>query len=782
MKKRLNKLSLFLIVGLASILTLASCNNNNNEGGGGKNPPITDIGDKEVTSIETSVESLSLSLNETKSFTYEVLPSDAKNKEIDIIYDDNYINLTKINNEISVTGLKVGSTNITLISNNNITKVVSVTISESQGDIEIIPTKITTDFNRKVIGVNEEVQINVYFELTNATKTTLSYLSSDPSVISVSSSGLIKGIASGSASILISVVGVSEVTPITLNLKVSSDETLVNSDKVNALISEAISNEEKDVIKGSITKTSKPSQYNDTVYTYSNNYEVYNNVIYNHIKDYDNNEILEFYTIFEGYLYNISQNSSGEVTNENYYQISDEIYWSSTVTLEEANKMTSLPALIEEYYYSSYSYGVGSYLDYILTNTFFNESNSAGLTTSISDNNITLTLEDLNYSTYDLYSLEIVIENNNFKEISYCLNSYDTTSLDENNELISGSNPIIYDTLSASFEIGEKVDDPTKVIDINDYFYSDFDARFYSISDNVYHDDLVFNLDDNIAFEVINSTPITASNVFDRVEIVSSSNEEVIRVNDNNLTLFAEGAGTSLVTLKSKNVTKTYEFTVIVPELESLSFSIGLPDVMKTNETATFLVERYPIGAIDDIVLEVGEGEEDYVELGLTTYGYNYIKALDAFPSGVDEVTIHLKAYSKSHPEISVTKEITIVRQYSAQEIYNVITTHKYVSEVNSEYSNMIAEVTFNTDNTGIYKITNQSGGIFEEGTFSYVIGSNGNITIASVRYTNNYISDLSFNFSDPTYLSIQMSFTDTTGSDGFDGYSFTFTLFGETL
>lgn len=278
MKKRLNKLSLFLIVGLASILTLASCNNNNNEGGGGKNPPITDIGDKEVTSIETSVESLSLSLNETKSFTYEVLPSDAKNKEIDVIYDDNYINLTKTNNEISVTGLKVGSTNITLISNNNITKVVSVTISESQGDIEIIPTKITTDFNRKVIGVNEEVQINVYFEPSNATKTTLSYLSSDPSVISVSSSGLIKGIASGSVSILISVVGVSEVTPITLNLKVSSDETLVNSDKVNALISEAISNEEKDVIKGSITKTSKPSQYNDQVYTYSNNYEVYNNV------------------------------------------------------------------------------------------------------------------------------------------------------------------------------------------------------------------------------------------------------------------------------------------------------------------------------------------------------------------------------------------------------------------------------------------------------------------------------------------------------------------------
>ena len=203
---------------------------------------------------------------------------------------------------------------------------------------------------------------------------------------------------------------------------------------------------------------------------------------------------------------------------------------------------------------------------------------------------------------------------------------------------------------------------------------------------------------------------------------------------------------------------------------------------MKTNETATFLVERYPMGAIDDIVLEVGEGEEDYVELGLTTYGYNYIKALDAFPSGVDEVTIHLKAYSKFHPEISVTKEITIVRQYSAQEIYNVITTHKYVSEVNSEYSNMRAEVTFNTDNTGMYKITNRSGGTFEEGSFSYAIGSNGNITIASVKYTNNYISGLAFNFSDPTYLSIKMSFTDTTGTDGFDGYSFTFTLFGETL
>ena len=135
MKKRLNKLSLFLIVGFASILSLASCDNNENEGGGGKNPPITDVGDKEVTGIETSVESLSLSLNETKSFTYEVLPSDAKNKEIDVIYDDNYINLTKTNNEISVTGLKIGSTNISLISNNNITKAlnnISFTVNDNE--------------------------------------------------------------------------------------------------------------------------------------------------------------------------------------------------------------------------------------------------------------------------------------------------------------------------------------------------------------------------------------------------------------------------------------------------------------------------------------------------------------------------------------------------------------------------------------------------------------------------------------------------------------------------
>lgn len=64
-----------------------------------------------------------------------------------------------------------------------------------------------------------------------------------------------------------------------------------------------------------------------------------------------------------------------------------------------------------------------------------------------------------------------------------------------------------------------------------DFYYQDFDVAFRKTSDEIGVDKTTFEVNDNITFDMTSSSPETASSNFDRIEIVSVSNDNDCRAN-----------------------------------------------------------------------------------------------------------------------------------------------------------------------------------------------------------------------------------------------------------
>ena len=164
----------------------------------------------------------------------------------------------------------------------------------------------------------------------------------------------------------------------------------------------------------------------------------------------------------------------------------------------------------------------------------------------------------------------------------------------------------------------------------------------------------------------------------------------------------------------------------------------------------------------DDIVVEIESGSE-YATLGKTDYGYYY---LSGNPEMTDkEGIVVLKAYSESRPEISVTKEIKVIKVKTASEIRDILLSKTYVATL-SDFYNSQASLKFNDDNSGVFTLLNQHGSLFDEAHFTWVVSATGNISMADITYTNGYISEFSVAFKDPDYQKLEGSFVDEVESD----------------
>ena len=127
--------------------------------------------------------------------------------------------------------------------------------------------------------------------------------------------------------------------------------------------------------------------------------------------------------------------------------------------------------------------------------------------------------------------------------------------------MISGSTPRAYDHFDAELTIGAKQDDTEKEIDPDGFFYSDFEARFYLTSDDTKTSKTTFNVADNIIFDLESFAPSTANSVFDRVEITSVSNPEVIEVSGE---VTGDHKGTTIIGLKESAAASLGGYGVIL--------------------------------------------------------------------------------------------------------------------------------------------------------------------------------------------------------------------------
>ncbi len=138
---------------------------------------------------------IDMKTDEKKKIEYTVLPTDSY-QEID--YEISNPSIIRIDNN-QIIPLTSGNTNVTLKTVNGYSKTIKVNVTSSAVDVE----KIIPSTNNVSIKVGSNFQLSATVNPANATDKSLQYTSSNPSIATVSNTGLINGIAEGNAVITI---------------------------------------------------------------------------------------------------------------------------------------------------------------------------------------------------------------------------------------------------------------------------------------------------------------------------------------------------------------------------------------------------------------------------------------------------------------------------------------------------------------------------------------------------------------------------------------------------
>ena len=712
-----------------------------------------------LKTITTDKKEINIAIDEKDTFKITTDPIDYDLSKLKFTYDESIISFDK--DKLEIKGLQKGETDLVISGG----KKISTTIHIKVGDI--LATSIDSSFSRKIIGINEEIQINVTFSPSNITNKELRFISSNTSVLTVSETGLVKGLTSGTSTLTISYPANSNVSDLVYEVKVSNKEYEVKNDKYLGEVGVARINEIKDINKGNFSYTIKTKNIEEK--TFTNSFSAYDDHIYNNIKDFNN----ESYTLYYGndnkYLYTVKNTTDD--SNKNYQKIGD---YTGEISLNSANKMTGLMAFYAETYYTKYSYGFGEFLqNEILDAKFLNSSNAPFTSITASEDKVTLALNKKSTTTKETYRLTINFENHNFKEVVYDYNAYNSSDLDDDFNVINNAKPYEYYKINLNYEIGEKGKEDNPKIDYNNFYYTDFEVTFRNNATG--ETGTNFYVGDAVVFSVNQFTPNDASTSIDRVNIISSSNEDVLRVAENKLCLMADSAGESVITLQSKNVTKTYTLKVNYREATGIKFSSDFKETMASNETMNFKVNVDPTGAYDDLVVTLSEESNKYATLNKNSYGYYVLKPIKEAITETVKVTLLIT--SESHPTLNTSKEVTIIQELTDAQIRNILTSNTFVgtSIYGSSYLNKIV-VTFKeeaTTNTGVVNIYSSATTIYDSFNFQYTI-SRGKINLIGTGYSNKgYFNDLSIVLDNKDISSFKVSFVYEDEYEGDETYAY---------
>lgn len=721
--------------------------------------------------LSVSVSEIELEVGESSSFTVSVSP-EKEDAEYEFAYDATIIELNK--STLEVKALKEGSTDIvvSLKDEPSATATISVTVNPKG----ILPTSISTDFARTVIGIDEEIQINVGFSPVTTTKKGLKFKSSNTSVARVSSDGLLKGLSEGTATITISSSDNPDVESISFDIEVSMDASKVAKDKALENLKLAANNEKSKMVGGSITLSIKNKNSTD-VQTFKNDFESYADATYNNITDFSGNVYSEFHGIYDGKYYEVKTDSAGAQTVK-IKTVSDEYSMSgSNIGEDEAEEQTKLPAILPYTYYSTFQYGVYDYLDeVILSSTIYKDG--ADCSVAYENNRLTITNYSGGIVSKTKNVVEIGFEDGCIVDASYSKEEYDADSLDDDFNPIDNAEPLSYEHFTADLSIGEKGNDKEKKINPADFYFSDFELNFYSSSDtDKVEPKQSFYRYDTIVYDIAEKSPEAATTDVDGILAKSTSDSSVISIAPNKMALNAVGEGTASVTFASGKVEKTYQFTVTIQDATGIEISLD-ETAIKCTESTNFQVSVTPYGAKNDIVVSLAEGDEAYATLTETaTEGFYKLSGNPNMTE--DSATVTIIAKSESNPELSASKSITIVKGMSAQDILNVLTSHTYKSEPDSSFYDIHMEATF-TDTrdsygyVGTFKAITKIGTVFDGGTIHYTI-ANGKLNIVNYIFDNGYIEEFRLYLETPDALTLGGSFVDA--SDEEDELSVTFKL-----
>ena len=169
------------------------------------------IADIEVTDIVLNIEEVTLTVGGTQQVTVDYVPGNATNKGLTWSSSDESIATVTSDGLIEAVG--DGTTTILATTKNNITKVITVNVEAEVIAVESI--LVTPASLSMVIGGTQELSAEV--QPSNATNKNVAWSSSDPSIVTVSTTGVVTAIGQGNAVITASSGNVTKEVNVTVD-------------------------------------------------------------------------------------------------------------------------------------------------------------------------------------------------------------------------------------------------------------------------------------------------------------------------------------------------------------------------------------------------------------------------------------------------------------------------------------------------------------------------------------------------------------------------------------
>ena len=760
----------FTLISLTSLL-LFSCNQNNSSLPSiAPNPSATEKATENVpsvsnstskhekvlpTSITASEETISLKVGETIQFSYQILPENCTETAVKYTYDETYISVDKENK--TITGKTAGSTNLIISTTNNKKAIIAIKVTNAE-TIQI--DSISTTFSRSVLAIGEEIQLSITSSpVISGLK--FKYSTTKPSVATISDSGVLKGVSVGSCQIKISVEN-SDVTPITLSISVSLDTEKIKLDKINARIKEASFSESTDIVSGTIARTSKS---NSSIKNSNVSYHIYDDHIYDDIEAFDGSKKTVYYGLLDNSLYTLVRSEGKTISSD--CNIIGENSFRGEISESKAKSFVSLPAFYSSYYSSVYSYGVGTFIADTLNSYFYN---STTYTLTETDNTITFSSKQKDYSSATSLTLELTFDGTNFSKATFSKYIYNDTDVDESFNIKDGVEAKSYETFAASLVSGKRQKETNPKVDSSKFYFSDFALSFYVSTDTEKAEPKTeFTRGDTIIFKPTSCSPEGAYQNFDRIQIVSSSNTDVIDIAPNKMALNAVGAGKSTIVVKSKKVTKQYELSVNIAKPTAIKFS-SLDDCITCEDETKFYLNREPYGADDNVTVSLAPGDENYATITTSEIsGIKYYHLKGNKDRTDKEHTVTIKATSNVDSSIHAEVKVKIIKPLTSSEALNILLNSTYKAGANKDFHNYSVELNFTDDSNAILKIFKHDGTVYDSCNFIYALNK-GKFSIAgssSTRFTNGYAEDLTVNIASPDYEKIDVSFAEEDEEEG---------------
>lgn len=423
----------------------------------------------------------------------------------------------------------------------------------------------------------------------------------------------------------------------------------------------------------------------DTIYDVFNN-----NSLEAHEKDASNNENYIFSGMYNGKYYYVKKDASN-----NYVDVrSKDNDLSNASNLYQIN-LTSMNSF----------YGISALCKYYLTDSSYLGDTSAYNHASIVKTNdnyvINSSFESASFFSNYYYEYNFKLEFSNVGEligVTFNKKTYDSNGYDFSNHVIKENGTIYSEENAIAILDYDDRENASSTFSVNELFLTSYDVVIKNKLTSVIATS--FEVDTVLSFEYgDNFAPSTAYKDLDKLSFVSSSNENVINLNENNeLVCLMQGESTLLFT-SSGGVEKSVTITVTFSGITGIELSSNIKEISKVKvgkSVENISATTIPHLASQEYSIAISKGQE----FASLTKQENGTYTLLGIASG--EITITAST-TYNGETFNDSYSLTIYESLSDAQIKEKLNNHTYTYEKVDVFGNTTKHTLSFTELTGTY-------------------------------------------------------------------------------